>query len=1001
MYNELTDVKSDLNQISEVYGSVKNILNYALLGTGTVKGVTVSRNEDEFTFSGTASGTDSISSQRLTILEAGQTYTAKIYSESTTEVNCTVRFYDALSGGTMLSIIYLYNTSTSKGSLNTPYTFTVPSGAVSADFKIGFFNGKTYSNDKYKFSVQKGSTNESYDKYTGEAQTLTAVDEVARQTASTKITNPSGGTSGQVLGLDGSGNPAWVNQSEAGDYDQLTNKPSINNVPLSGNKSLSDIGAASQSALSQISEITGSGNNILNPVLLGTGTVKGITISRNNDEFTYGSGTASGSDTLTSQSIPLNVGETYTLKVYTSSAKKINFYVRFYNGSSVISTIQWVNASDLNDPKTFTVPANTTRVVFNIGVLNGTVYANDVYKFSIQHGSTNDSYDQYGEIVTAKDAVARRDISLLSESVPAQIEEAIGGVEDSIAMIADKSPNILNAEWLGTGTVQNVVITRTDDVLKYNGASNGTDSVNGTKFDIDDSKTYTAIVFTESMHHINSRMEFYDSNGTDLGYILLRNATTPIASINTPYTFTPLSGAVKAMWKIGVLTSVTYDNDEYQFELVEGSTSPDSYRKYNSYTAIDEYARSQIQNLEADAPCYVSPSGSDSNSGKLPTMPFATFQHAIDAGYKRIIAAPGEYKNQQLVMSGLHGVSIVCNSTTTEANLFDSHVRRTRAKIDNSIDVTGLTASDSVYRTALTVDNDSSFYKVFVSKTLDPVYSGSEYYGRITTYNAILWELTDDIRTCTRLVPKLTLAECQSTQGSFFYDGSYLYVNPTGGSLTGKTYKRLNMDTTQIGIAVSNCTDVLIQGIDVAFFPFSDMQFSGGCTGIVLKDCTCTFTSYRTAFQFNGADATCYGCIAGQAGADGYGISAYGDCSFYDCSAIRCYDDGISHHDATTGVIDGGEWAHCLKGGVTPSYGSKVDVKNVYAHDNVYGVYYPQSEGRVTDYVPKVSGCLAIDNTSKDIKITGYDVISFGCTYRTKEVDTGATLAEYGNNVLN
>lgn len=582
-----------------------------------------------------------------------------------------------------------------------------------------------------------------------------------------------------------------------------------------------------------------------------------------------------------------------------------------------------------------------------------------------------------------------------------QMETLEKNIDATIEQIAVKSPNMLDPDWLGTGTVGAVTISKTNDVFKYTGTANMTSSLDGVKFDVDDSKTYTAMVFTNSTKGINSLAYFYNSSGSSLGYILFRESTSAIGSINTPHTFTPLEGATKMMWKIGTVYGTSFNDDEYRFELVEGSTAPDSYTVYGSYSAVDEYARSQIENLEADAPCYVSPSGSDSNSGKLPTTPFATFQHAIDEGFKRIIAAPGEYKNQQLVMSGLHGVSIVCNSTTTEANLFDSHVRRTRAKIDNSIDVTGLTANSSVYRTALTVDSDSSFYKVFVSKTLDPVYSGSEYYGRITTYNAILWELTDDIRTCTRLVPKLTLAECQSTQGSFFYDGSYLYINPTGGSITGKSYKRLNLDTTQIGVYVSGCTDVLIQGIDVAFFPYNDMYFSGGCTGIVLKDCTCTFTSYRTTFQFNGADATCYSCTAAQAGADGYGIASYGDCSFYDCNAIRCYDDGISHHDATTGIIDGGEWSYCLKGGVTPSFGSKVDVKNVYAHHNVYGIFYPQNSERHTDAVPVMSGCLAIDNTTKDIKITDYDVVSHGCTYRTKEVDTGASLAEYGNNVLN
>lgn len=396
--------------------------------------------------------------------------------------------------------------------------------------------------------------------------------------------------------------------------------------------------------------------------------------------------------------------------------------------------------------------------------------------------------------------------------------------------------------------------------------------------------------------------------------------------------------------------------------------------------------------------CYVSPSGSDSNDGSK-DHPFGTFQHAIDEGYKKIIAEVGEYKNQQIVMNGLDGISIISNGNTTEANIFESHARRKRAKIDNSIDIGELTQDGTIYKAPLTVPNDSSYYKVFISEELDPVYSGSAYYGRITTYNAILWEITDSILSCTRLVPKLTKVECEATQGSFFFDGDYIYINPTGGDLTGKSYKRLNLDTNQYGVDIRNCTNIHIQGIDIAFFPYYDLYF-GHCEDVTVKDCCFTFTCYGNTVEFNGADATVISCLAAQAGADGFGIAGYGDCSFYDCSAIRCYDDGISHHDGSTGVIDGGLWMNCLKGGVTPSYGSNVSVKNVVCKGNVYGIYYPQSGDRVTDAVLMMQNCLAIGNTTKDIKISGYDVLSHGCAYGTKEVDTGSTLTEYGNTVI-
>ena len=70
---------------------------------------------------------------------------------------------------------------------------------------------------------------------------------------SRKITEPeTDGTDGQVLATNGQGGRYWRTVSGGGgggtdDYSDLTNKPQINGVTLSGNKSLSDLGAASAS----------------------------------------------------------------------------------------------------------------------------------------------------------------------------------------------------------------------------------------------------------------------------------------------------------------------------------------------------------------------------------------------------------------------------------------------------------------------------------------------------------------------------------------------------------------------------------------------------------------------------------------------------------------------------------------------------------------------------------------------------------------------------------
>ena len=94
------------------------------------------------------------------------------------------------------------------------------------------------------------------------AQTAAQAAQTTAQAAQTAVAGKQGapattGTAGQVLGLDSNLSPVWVNQSGGGggtsDYADLTNKPSINNVTLSGNKTGADLGLASATDLSTVS----------------------------------------------------------------------------------------------------------------------------------------------------------------------------------------------------------------------------------------------------------------------------------------------------------------------------------------------------------------------------------------------------------------------------------------------------------------------------------------------------------------------------------------------------------------------------------------------------------------------------------------------------------------------------------------------------------------------------------------------------------------------------
>ena len=94
------------------------------------------------------------------------------------------------------------------------------------------------------------------------AQTTAQAAQTTAQAAQTAVAGKQDapatpGTAGQVLGLDGNLSPVWVNQSGGGggtsDYNALENKPTINNVTLTGNKTGADLGLASATDLSAVS----------------------------------------------------------------------------------------------------------------------------------------------------------------------------------------------------------------------------------------------------------------------------------------------------------------------------------------------------------------------------------------------------------------------------------------------------------------------------------------------------------------------------------------------------------------------------------------------------------------------------------------------------------------------------------------------------------------------------------------------------------------------------
>lgn len=154
-----------INGVSE---ECPNVLDYALLPSGTVRGVTITKSEDVLTFTGTADSSSEDVSCTIP-LTADTQYTAKIYSDSDKLINVEFRF----TGDTP--------TRRPIGALNTPLTFVVPRNTTLVSMSISPVSGNVYSGDTYRISINKGDTNDYYIQY---FSGITVVDRVARQNLS-------------------------------------------------------------------------------------------------------------------------------------------------------------------------------------------------------------------------------------------------------------------------------------------------------------------------------------------------------------------------------------------------------------------------------------------------------------------------------------------------------------------------------------------------------------------------------------------------------------------------------------------------------------------------------------------------------------------------------------------------------------------------------------------------------------------------------------------------
>ena len=356
----------------------------------------------------------------------------------------------------------------------------------------------------------------------------------------------------------------------------------------------------------------------------------------------------------------------------------------------------------------------------------------------------------------------------------------------------------------------------------------------------------------------------------------------------------PPSSGGNTGWSNTGAASVYNNSGNYQYAYVVIRKPDNSTMTSTDYENVKAAFNVHVANDELEVSgsgftAYVSPTGSDTNTGKTRTAPFATIQKAIDSGAKTILVKEGTY-TQGFNLNGLDGVSI------------------------------GL---DHYYDT-FTVITDEDNPKVIIDGNDNSLQHGGVISG------------------CTNCkISNFEVKNCTST----------------GFTVTRSSELRFD--------------DCIVHDIGIGQ--------SGSIGGIIITYSDADFyncVAYNIGTTTKGTGAYHY---------DGFNIHGTGTTNFINCKAWNCEDDGISHHDACYGLVDGGEWYNCGKGGIaTPTHGAKVNISNVYCHDNAVGIY-AGNDNAVTDRGNLIfSNCVCKNNDNKDMIISDYyKVIAINCVYDT------------------
>ena len=373
-----------------------------------------------------------------------------------------------------------------------------------------------------------------------------------------------------------------------------------------------------------------------------------------------------------------------------------------------------------------------------------------------------------------------------------------------------------------------------------------------------------------------------------------------------------------------------------------------------------------------------------SNGTGTKESPFNNLQSVIDAGYYDIKAKAGLYQiNGLFVTAPKFNISLWSNITE-----FDSNVPSREKIVLIRGDQVEYTRADDQITASYTPRANSRFVKVFVTGELTPIDS-SFVYAEAYNVDVFLWKAGHKAR---RYKPVL-YTDFTGAVGTFTYNNGNIILIPFDTDADNDLELYVSADPGRV-LSVNECVEASISDVVTLGGWFANIELKG-CQKTIIKDCELVCASHGDGISALDSNVTIQNCLASGNAQDGYGFQFYGESLMENCSAFYSGDDGVSHHRGCIGYIDGGEFSHNVSGGITPAFGADVNISNVVAMYNDYGLQFLGTENAPSRDL-LVNSCVAKNNTTKDIYNSGYDVRFVNCVYDTQQATTGNTNTFFG-----